>query len=164
MNITRAFFNELRRHCTVEILNLIGSIEPKDDEDNTWDITTVLQSKNNLYEQMRVAYAFEQLGGTLIYNEEPTQFVIIAKLLNEEICNSIRLFWIHNEANGVLPIYDIGAISVPPILPKYAYRPTEDGGFIVEKLQCGEYTPIKAEYYFLEQEAKERTEQLNVEE
>ena len=81
MRITNTLFKELRKHCTIELLSLVGVIEPKDDEENIWDITDIIQNGKHLYEQLRVAYAFEQLGGVLVYNEKPTQFVIISKCL-----------------------------------------------------------------------------------
>ena len=152
---------ELRKHCTAELLSYVREIEVKDDGENTWDITSIINDEVNPYMQLRVAYAFEQIGGVLIYNGEPTQFVIVSKEKDERICNGIRLFWIHNEANGVMPIYDTKRIVVPSILPKYTCRPNDDGSFVVEKLVFGKYEPINGERYLTEQSAIDRMSQLN---
>lgn len=164
MEITNSFYRDLRKHCTAELLNFVGIIEPSDENNNIWDLTSIVAKRNNIYEQLRIAYVFEQLGGTLIFKNKPIKFTNITKDLDKNICNNIRLFWIHNNANGVMPIYDVGAISVPPILPKYTYRPYEKGGFVIEKLYCGEYRHLNGEHYLLEQEAKERVVELNAEE
>ena len=164
MRITKSFLDELRKHCTTELLSLVRGIEVKDDGENTWDITSIINDEVNPSMQLRVAYAFEQLGGVLIYNGKSTQFVIVTKEIDESICNGIRLFWIHNEANGVMPIYDTKRIIVPSILPKYTCRPDDDGSFVVEKLVFGKYEPINGERYLIEQFAKDRMSQLNSEE
>ena len=162
MEITRNFYNQLRRHCTVELLECINDIRVANGNNNVWDITQVIDEENCLYEQMKVAYTFEQLGGTLLYKGVNSQYVILTNRINNIVFDNIRLYWIHNEANGVFPIYDIGKLDVPPILPKYVSTQQEDGSFVIEKLRCGEYIALPNEVYWTEDCAKERAKQLNL--
>ncbi|MBO7618402.1 MAG: hypothetical protein J6T22_14545 [Bacteroidales bacterium] len=83
MNISKSTFDELHKHCTAPLLELVKVINVEDCSENRWDITSIINDGDNLYEQMRVAYAFEQLGGQLTYNNQPTQFAILAKYLDE---------------------------------------------------------------------------------
>ena len=161
MNISKYTFDELHKHCTAPLLELVKVINVEDCSENRWDITSIINDGDNLYEQMRVAYAFEQLGGQLTYNNQPTQFAILAKYLDEKKCDCIRLFWEHNTANGVIPIYDIIPLAVPPILLRYVSRPDEKGGYVVERLVFGRYNAINGERYPTEGIAQERAAQLN---
>ena len=161
MTISKSFFDELHKHCTAPLLDLVKDVIIQDCPENTWDITSVINGGENLYEQMRVAYAFEQLGGQLRCNNQPTLFVLLAKRLDEKKCDCIRLYWEHNNANGVIPIYDIVAPVVPPILPRYVSRPDEKGGYVIERLTFGRYESLNGERYQTERIAQERAAQLN---
>lgn len=61
----------------------------------------------------------------------------------------------------MIPIYDIGKIGVPKILPKYATE-EQDDGFHIVRLYKGEYIPLKGEIYPTIEIAKQRTEELNL--
>lgn len=165
MEITRNFYNQLRKHCTAELLECINDIRVASENNNVWDITQIIDEENRPYEQMKVVCTFEKLGGTLLYRGSNEQYVTLAirliNRINDTAFNDILLYWIHNEANGVSPIYDIGASDVPPILPEYVSTQQEDGSFVIEKLRCGKYIALPDEVYWTEDDAKERAKQLN---
>ena len=99
-------------------------VAPDNGADDKWDITEIVEraiaGKDNpalFHEQMKVAYVFEKLGGTILYEKKPEQYVILAKRSADFFLEKIRLYWIHNEANDVVPIYGLGNLIVPPVLP-----------------------------------------------
>ena len=117
MEITLSLFNELKRHCTSELLSLIKNIVVSDNAMNEWDITSFIGTNDNLYEILKIFYAFEKLGGVLIYNGEVETFPIIVRRLNNPRYLEFSLYWVHNDINGNVPIFDIGELEIPKILP-----------------------------------------------
>ena len=82
-------------------------------------------------------------------------------MINDKWTKIICQFWDNSVSNGDRPIYDIGELSVPSSLPMYVVRPQEDGTFIIEKKELGDYKPLIGECYLIEAEAQARAEQLN---
>ncbi len=162
MDIKRTTFKELQLHCSIELLSLLQdiNIDISNQVEDIWEISSYLDNTQKSINIMKIAYAFEKIGGTLLNNGEPSQYVTLTNKLGN-VYDKIRLFWIHNEANGVLPIYDLGILEVPQILPKYAIKQGENGTWDIEKLMFGEYVPIKNEIYPSEGLARKRAEQLN---
>lgn len=157
MRIQPQIYKELQKHCAASLLMKLSGLNVNPLNDNVWDITSL----TNDIDMMKIAYAFENVGGTLIYEGNKSQYVIITRDMDVAFSTDIRLFWIHNEANGVCPIYDIGAVEVPPILPKYVSTPREDGTFIVERLNKGEYKPLNGMVFLFETESKAKARELN---
>lgn len=68
---------------------------------------------------------------------------------------SLSTYWYNNEANGVLPVYDLGEIIVPPILPRFVATEQTDC-WIIEKLQFGEYVVMEKEHHNNQTDAEDR--------
>ena len=169
MKVTPELFDKIKTHCTVQLIERVG-VAPDNRSDDTWDITEIVEKaivgQNNpdpFHEQMKIAYVFEKLGGTLLYEKKPEQYVNLAIRAADCFLEKIRLYWIHNEANDVVPIYDFGNLIVPQILPLYSSRPNEDGKYVVERLVRGQYVEIPNEVYPTAEDAMERAKQLNTE-
>lgn len=159
MKIQPALYSELQKHCTPSLLSMLTDVVIDENSENQWDITSLVSNSNI----MKIAYAFEQIGGSLIYNGEVSQYVIITQEQEDLIRDGIRLFWINNYANGICPIYDTGIPVIPTILPIFAVSETLDGVFIIERLTNGDYVPMFNERYLSMEDAKERARQLNSE-
>lgn len=157
MKIQSHFYTVLQQHCTANLLLKLKDVDINDINENEWDITSISSD----IDLMKIAYAFEQIGGTLLYDGKETQYMIITRDKGDVISNHIRLFWIHSSENGIRPIYDIGNVDVPPILPKYVSSPKEDGTYIVERLTFGEYKPVDGMVFFREEDSKAQAKELN---
>lgn len=88
MKIQPALYSELQKHCTHSLLSMLTNVVIDEDSENLWDITLMVSNLN----AMKIAYVFEQIGGSLIYNGEVSQYVIITQEQDEQIWNGIRLF------------------------------------------------------------------------
>lgn len=157
MKIQPALYSELQKHCTPSLLSMLTDVVIDEEGENLWDITLVVTNLN----AMKIAYVFEQIGGSLIYNGEVSQYVIITQEQDEQIRNGIRLFWINNNANGICPVYDTGVLVIPSILPRFVASETTEGMFIIERLTNGDYVPLRGERYPSMKDAKERARELN---
>lgn len=180
MKITQELFDKIKAHSTIQLMECVG-VTPDNMSDDTWDITDIVkkaikcEQRNQqlivhigqdnpalFHEQMKIAYVFEKHGGTLLYEKKPEQYVFIAKLVTDSFLDKIRLYWIHNEANDIVPIYDLGDLIVPPILPRYVVTEIAENEFIIEKFNKGQYSAINGKYP-TENEAKEIAANLNKE-
>lgn len=161
MEITQTLFNELRLHCTPQLLSYVRNVKVVDNANNQWDITSLVDANDHLYEMLKVFYAFEKLGGTLIFKGEIEVFPTILRHLDNTKFLEIPMYWVNNEINGDSPIFDIGELEIPPVLPRYSSRPNEDGKYVVEELIRGRYVAIPNEIYLTAKDAREKAEQLN---
>ncbi|MGM9769041.1 MAG: hypothetical protein ACI3Z0_11410 [Candidatus Cryptobacteroides sp.] len=159
MKIRPQLYSELKKYCTTALLSKLSDVILDNDNIDEWEISSLLED----FEMMKIAYVFEQLGGTLLYKGVPSQYVIITLGKSDNISNDIRLFWIHNNANGILPIYDIGTICVPPIMPKFVSTPKEDGTFVIEHLTNGVYIPINGMVFRSGAESQNMAREMNLE-
>ena len=94
------------------------------------------------------------------------EFPMLGNLLSFDENTTIQLFkikdfWTNNCANGVMPIYDIGGIQVPNILPRFAIEECPKGKFVILKLCKGKYIQLKGEIYSTEKYARQRADELN---
>lgn len=150
----------LSEHCSKALLNIVPNLEIVDNSDDEWDVNNILNSNASTYDIMKILYVFEQGGGTLVYNNSISQFPIIIREIGDIKLTDINIYWIHNEANDVLPYYDLGNLIIPSILPKFVA--TERINYwVIEKLVKGEYIEIKNEKYLSEEQAKNRARELN---
>ena len=144
MKVAPELFDKIKTHCTAQLMERVG-VAPENGAEDTWDITEIVEKaiagQDNpalFHEQMKVAYVFEKLGGTILYEKKPEQYVILAKRTADSFLEKIRLYWIHNEANDVVPIYGLGNLIVPPVLPRHAVTEIAENEFIIEKLNKGQ--------------------------
>lgn len=63
----------------------------------------------------------------------------------------------------MVPIYDIGTICVPPLMPKFVSTPKEEGTFVIERLTNGKYIPIKGMIFRSEAESQNMAREMNIE-
>ena len=119
--MNKTIFTRIQHHCTEGLWSLLlnADITIDDSEENEWEISEIMDTGLPLEEVMKIICCFEKVGGVIIYNGEFTPYVILCKKLDSNY-DKYRLFWIHNVENGVMPIFDLGEIIVPAILPKYA--------------------------------------------
>lgn len=153
----------LSQHCTEELLSVIPNmriLENSYNEDE-WEITELLSSNISTIEIMKIAFVFTQCGGNLLYNGNITQFAVIIRMLDDIHLTDITTYWYNNEANGVLPVYDLGEIIVPPILPTFVATEHTDC-WVIEKLQFGEYVVMENEHYNNQTDAEDRARYLNL--
>ena len=86
MKIQPALYSELQKHCTPSLLSMLTDVVIDENSENQWDITSLVSNSNI----MKIAYAFEQIGGSLIYNGEVSQYVIITQEQEDLIRDGIR--------------------------------------------------------------------------
>lgn len=153
----------LLQHCTEELLSIINDLIIVDNEENEdeWEITELLSSNISTLEIMKIAFVFTQCGGNLLYNGNITQFAVIIRMLDDIHLTDITTYWYNNEANGVLPVYNLGEIIVPPILPTFVATEQTDC-WVIEKLQFGEYVVMDKEHYNNQTDAEDRARYLNL--
>ena len=162
MELTQTLFNGIRRHCTSELLSYVRNIHIRDDAENQWDITELIDADDHLYEILKIIFVFEELGGSLMYKGEIEIFPVIIRNLNNPKFLGIGLFWEHNEINGDVPIFDIGELEIPIILPKFTAIPFEDGFYYIEKREGNKRVRLEKEKFFTFQEAKDKATYLNL--
>lgn len=161
MELTQSLFNRLREHCTPELLSYIKNIHIEDASSNEWDVTGLIEANDHLYEILKIIYAFEKLDGSLIYKGKKEIFPIIIRHLNNPDFLGISLFWEHNEINGDIPIFDIGELEIPKIMPKFSAIPFEDGYYYVEERKGNKRIRLTKEKFSSLQEAKDKAFFLN---
>lgn len=161
--MNKKIFEKLQQHCTDELCTVLlnAGITISDSEGEEWEVSEILDKDFSIDEIMKLICCFSNVGGIIMYNGEFTPYAILCKILGVNDFWNYKLYWIHSEANGMIPIYDIGKIGVPKILPKYATE-EQDDGFHIVRLYKGEYIPLKGEIYPTIEIAKQRTEELNL--
>ncbi len=159
--MNKTIFTRIQHHCTEGLWSLLlnADITIDDSEENEWEISEIMDTGLPLEEVMKIICCFEKVGGVIIYNGEFTPYVILCKKLDSNY-DKYRLFWIHNVENGVMPIFDLGEIIVPAILPKYAVE-EQMNGFCILRLYQGRYIPLTGEIYPNRNLAEKRAEELN---
>lgn len=161
--MNKKIFKKIQQHCTGELYTMLlySGITISDSEGNEWEVSEILDKELPIDEMMKLICCFEIVGGIIMYKGEFTPYVNLCKMLGTNDFWNYKLYWINSEINGINPIYDIGKIRVPKILPKYATEEQKDGFHIV-RLYKGEYTPLKGELYPTIEIAKQRAEELNL--
>jgi hypothetical protein len=162
MKISLTKHRFLSQHCTEELLSVIPvmSISENDEYEDELEITELLCQNISTFELMKIAFVFTQCGGILMYNGNITQFAVVIRMLDDVRLMDITTYWYNNEANGILPVYDLGEIIVPPILPRFVATQQTDS-WIIEKLQFGEYVETH-ERFNSQTDAEERARYLNL--
>ena len=145
----------LLQHCTVELIECVFShigannitIDKTDMCKNTWEITHLLQVEHEeLLDNLKVIFVFYKLGGTLVYEGKETPYPTLFRLIDKNEPNAVLLYWAHNEANDVKPIYDKGEFEIPKIMPRYICTKVLDDLYFVEKWVKGGYVTLKEKY------------------
>lgn len=145
----------LSQYCTDELIQCVFSHINTNDKlvdktnlcKNTWEITSLLQAnQKDLLDSLKVIYVFSKLDGTLIYEGNEVPYQSLSSLINKMEPYDIMLYWGNNNANGIQPIYDIGEIEIPQIMPRFVCTQLSDNVFEIEKWVNGEYIPLKGAY------------------
>ena len=145
----------LLQYCTVDLIERVFShvgannitVDKSNMCKNMWEITHLLQVEHEeLLDNLKVIYVFYKLGGTLIYEGRETQYPVLFRLIDKNEPNAVLLYWAHNEANDVKPIYDKGEIEIPKIMPRYVCTKVLDDLFFIEKWVKGKYVTMKGGY------------------
>lgn len=154
--------NYLLQHCTSELLTYVFGNTNIESEisTNIIHIENCINKKCNLVDVMKVLYVFEKYGGNLYYHNEPSEFPVIIREIGDVELTKITLFWVNNECNGVVPIFEKGDIIVPEVLPIFIVT-QQPKGWCIEKLIKGEYHIMKNEFYPTEEIAKARAKEQN---
>ena len=159
---------DLLKHCTPELLSKVFScvgldnmvIDSQNLCDNIWDITDIVKLEDKIVlDNLKVIYVFNKLGGTLIYENKEVAYQVLFRLLNRNEPNNVMFYWIHTDSNDMIPIYDIGELVVPEIMPRYVCKKISDQAFQIEKLVKGEYVGIN-DFYPTEELCKQRVKEL----
>ena len=153
-------YHFVSQHCTYELLSLID-LSIADIEDDVWNVEDLLSENVAIFDVLKILFVFEKSGGVLVQNNKQVSFSVLLRDLDNIQFTSITSFWYNNEANGVIPVYDLGVIKVPDILPTFVATQQESGFWCIERLFRGEYMPLKNEKYLLEEIAKDRVAELN---
>lgn len=159
----------LLKFCTAELLTKVFSDVGEDcitvDNhnlcDDVWDITGLVKcDREDLLDRLKVIYVFCQLGGRLKYDGKEIAYQSLFWVLQTNKPNAVLLFWIHNVANGIVPVYDVGDIIIPKIMPRFVCMPTLGRVFQIHKWQNGEYVGMD-EYYPTRELCEKRADELN---
>ena len=161
--MNKNILKEIRQHCSEELCAILlnTGIDISDSEGNEWEVSEILDKSLPKDEIMKLICCFEIVGGIIMYKGEFRPYVNLCKMLGANDFWNYKLYWINSQINGINPIYDIGEIHVPKILPKYTTEEQKDGFHIVQ-LYKGEYIPLKGELYPTIEIAKQRAEELNL--
>lgn len=158
--MNKFIFGKIQKHCTEDLWNLVLDYIENNDS-NEWDVSELLNSKIPQFEALKVICCFEKMGGLIFYKGEFMPYVFLIKFLEHPEYDDIRLFWLHTSINGMMPIYGLGSIDIPQILPKFA---VEEGvnKWYINKLIKGAYVRLKGEEYSIKMIAEERAQKLNL--
>lgn len=171
--VKRRILGEMSKYCTPELLSCVfGSIGTDNitvlakamDEEQYWDITDLLEfNDSDVLDILKVVYVFSKLTDTLNnikYKGKLVPYSVLFRLLNRNEPNMVLCYWVHNEANEVVPVYDVGEIEIPKIMPPYTYTQLSNNLFQVEKWHKGKYVPMQ-EIYPTKELCQERVDELN---
>src|SRR5574344_1148273 len=113
--------NYLRKHCTSELLTYVlkNTNIKSEIPTNIIHLENCINEKCNLMDVMKVLYVFEKYGGNLYYHDKLSQFAIIIREIGDIELTKITQFWVNNECNGDIPIFEKGDILVPNVLPVF---------------------------------------------
>lgn len=157
MNARRTLFSQLEQHCTSLLLSRLSDADIEGINCNTWDITESVED----YEILKIAFVFERLGGLLKFNGRDVEFAEIANWRESLMFSEIYSFWDNTVANGDVPVFDVGSLKVPSLLPKFVASERPDGA-VIERLTNGEYIPIEGARYQSLEKAEKEAKNLNV--
>lgn len=150
----------LCQYCTNELLSLVNWTDD-DTNESSWNVDDFLQEEIHTFDMLKMLFVFEKCGGTLLKENEYINFAVLLRTIGNIQYTKITTYWYNNEANGVTPVYDVGELEVPRILPKYVATPQINGMWCVEILHNGSYIPLSGEIYLFENLAKDRALELN---
>ena len=173
LRVKRSTLAEMHKYCTSELLsrifsdigsNNIAVLDNNDDRDELWDITDFMNVEHSdLLDRLKVIYVFAKISDSLDYlkyGEEYVPYQVLFRILNRTEPNTVLLYWLHNEANDVIPIYDVGEIEIPRIMPRYTCTQIASNLFRVEKWCKGEYVSTR-EVYPTKELCQDRVDELN---
>lgn len=155
LQIKRVTFRRLCSFCSLDLLNSVFDSFGRDlieiDESNqcedVWDVTEYLNNEAIPFiDKMKVLRTFDQLLGTIVYQDESTQYSVLCSILNRKECYTVLLYWMHTELNGLVPYFNRGDIVVPKVMPKFICTQEIEGTYIIERLCKGEYVPTKMRF------------------
>lgn len=173
LRVKRTTLNEMHKHCTSELLSRIFSVigsdnivvlDKNDDDGELWDITDFMDAERcDLLDRLKVIYVFTKISDSihnLKYGEDHVPYQVLFRILKKTEPNTVLLYWRNNEANDVLPIYDVGEIEIPRIMPRYTCTQVASNLFRVDKWYKGEYVPTP-EIYPTKELCQDRVDELN---
>lgn len=124
LQINRKTYHKLCSFCSLDLINSVfdsfGRNNVEIDESNqcedVWDVTEYLNNDDDVIpfiDKLKVLFTFDQLLGTIVYHDEPTQYSVLYPILKREECYTVLLYWMHTKLNGLVPYYNRGDIVVP---------------------------------------------------
>lgn len=122
--MNKKIFEKIQQHCTSELCTIwqnVG-ITISDSEGDEWDVSEILDKESTKDEIMKLICCFENVGGIIMYKGEFSPYVNLCQMLGVNNYWDYKLYWINSEINGTIPVYNIGEIHVPKILPKYTTK------------------------------------------
>ena len=157
----------LLQFCTFELIESVFSrvnyikVDETNLCKNTWVVTDLVHAKHGeLLDNLKVILVFYKLGGTLIYEGNETPYPVLFRMINKNEPNAVLLYWAHNEANGVKPVYGMGEIEIPRIMPLFVCTEISENTFQVERWQRGEYVSMEEEIYPFRELCEKRVQDL----
>ena len=151
----------LMKYCTSKLLETVFTDLSINNADSlsAIDISHYIKHKD-LKEIMKVLYVYEKIGGNLYYKQNTVPFSVIIRDIRLIELTEITQYWVNSCANGMMPIYDLGEICIPDIMPKYVATEMVNG-WGIEKLLNGNYVVMDLELYPTKEIAEQRAEELN---
>ena len=155
--------------CTPELLDCVFShvgydniiVDNKNLSKNTWEITDLIQAEQEeLLDNLKVIFVFVELGGVLINEGKEVPYSTLFFLINKNEPNIVLQYWLNNELNDVKPLYNLGEIEIPEIMPRFICTPISDNAFLVEQWHKGVYVSMK-EIYPTRELCEKRVQELN---
>jgi hypothetical protein len=154
--------NFLKEHCTKALLDeVFGDTDLSKLPPFTLDVNEILNStKASELDVMKVMFVFEEANGILIFDGKEEISTAIYMKLGFEKFLKIDPFWGHNEINQVTPIFDLGEIEIPDVMPKFKPVKGDDELYHIEKLVKGHYEPYNTDVYSTLEAAERRISEL----
>lgn len=154
--------NFLKEHCTKALLDeVFGDTDLSKLPPFTLDVNEILNStKASELDVMKVMYVFAKANGILLFDGNEVIIQDIYKKLGFGKFLKIGPFWIHNELNQVTPVFDLGGIEIPEVMPDFIAVKGDDELYHIEKLVKGHYEPYNTDAYSTLEAAEKRITEL----
>ena len=169
LSIRRNTLQKLHCFCTIELLQNVFkdfgedniTIDEKNKINDSCDLGDFLYVEHlQLLDRLKVLYVFSYLGGQIFLQSKSTPYQTLFRLLNCDEPNVVFNYWLNNLYNDEIPVFGVGELNIPKVMPRFVCTEVSDEVYCVEKWIKGKYIMMK-ERYFNKELCEQRVQELN---
>ena len=169
LTIKKSTLSSMYRYCTASLIkNVFDNFESENmiidktnKTDDFWEFNVIPSIGHiQLLNKLKVVYVFAFLGGNIVLNGNVIPYQSLFRILNCNEPNIVLRYWVNNIYNDIVPVFDLGEIEIPPIMPRYILLQIANNDFRIEKWEKGYYI-LMPEIFFSKELCEQRIQQLN---